>query len=104
MNNSDTLLKATINRLTARLSEKIIDTATKVALQAQEAPEKLKEEWEILKKEIYQEAERLENESSPNNESPSNPYSSPESNNTTEKIDLIRRKIADISEKFEPKD
>ena len=99
MKNSDTLLKATFNTLTARFGEKIITSATKIAVKAQEAPENLKKEWEILKEEIYKEAERLENDPQENEysdfDTPTNPQS------PIEKIDLLRAKVSNLSKKIE---
>ena len=100
MNNSDTLLKAAINRVSARLGEKIIDTAAKLADSAKVAPENLRQEWELLKEEIYQEAERLENESMQKDDDVSlddsiNPIS------PIEKIDLIREKVSKLNKKIE---
>ena len=100
MNNSDTLLKAAINRITARLGEKIIETAAELAVKAQDAPEQLKKEWELLKEEIYQEAERLEDESNPKKEKNSDFEQSTNSKPIT-KIDQIRGKVSKLNKKIE---
>tara|TARA_Y100001968_G_C19448796_1_gene767090 strand:+ start:269 stop:583 length:315 start_codon:yes stop_codon:yes gene_type:complete len=101
MNNSDTLLKATINRLTARFGEKILNTAAEIALRAKEAPENITKELELLKDEIYQEAERLENELQKNKSNDSTFENSTQANTPIEKIDLIRKKIAKLNKKFD---
>tara|TARA_Y100001968_G_scaffold67200_1_gene58033 strand:- start:11395 stop:11709 length:315 start_codon:yes stop_codon:yes gene_type:complete len=100
MNNSDTLLKATINRLIARLGEKIIDSAEEFASKAKDAPENLKKEWEILKEEIYEEAERIKNQSERKNADNSNYDNSTTTNSTVRKIDLIRSQVADLNKKI----
>ena len=62
MSNSDYLIKATIKTISEKLNRTFsskIDEATSVA---QEVPELLKKEIEILKDEIIDEAKRMEEE------------------------------------------
>ena len=97
MQNTETLLKAALNRLSVRLGEKVIEAAAEIAVVAKEAPDELKKEWELLKEEIIKEAERIELEN--NNENLKNNSSGQESskNKTLEKIDQIRSKIQDLN-------
>ena len=97
MQNTETLLKAALNRLSVRLGEKVIEAAAEIAVVAKEAPDELKKEWELLKEEIIKEAERIELEN--NNENLNNNSSGQESsmNKSLEKIDQIRSKIQDLN-------
>ena len=66
MSNSENLLKATLNRIKARLEEKLIKKANEASVFAKEAPDRLKKELEILKTEIFEEAERIQKEEDAN--------------------------------------
>ncbi|WP_320663361.1 hypothetical protein [Prochlorococcus sp. MIT 1223] len=108
MNSSDTLLRAALNRLSARLGKKIVNTAAEIAVLAKDAPDQLKKEWEILKEEIYEEAEKLKSDS--NNEKRSDSDFSEEfdssfseefnSDQIRDKIDRIRGKVAALNKKI----
>ena len=94
MSSSDYLLKATINRLTARLSEKIVDSVAKLTIISQEAPEKIRKEWEVFQEEVNQEADRLDNEKHNETEKAKEDLSNEKIENSQEKIDRIRSKIS----------
>ena len=98
MSSSDYLLKATINRLSARLSQKIIDSATKLALISQKAPEKLRKEWELFQEEVNEEANRLDDENPDNKQE--NSYEK-ETKSSEEKINQIRSKVSKLSNAIE---
>ena len=95
MSSTDHLIQATINKLKARITQKAVDTIDKLALIAEETPEKLKKEWKIFKKEVNEEADRIENESSTKKEV--------KKDNNQEKIDQIRKKISETNNKVENK-
>tara|TARA_Y100001968_G_scaffold333087_1_gene394042 strand:+ start:2849 stop:3163 length:315 start_codon:yes stop_codon:yes gene_type:complete len=101
VNSSDTLLKAAINRITARLGEKITDAATEMTSLALEAPELLKKEWEILKEEIYTEAERLKKDDDLKEQNSTDPKNSSEIDSPIERIDQIRARVAELNQKIE---
>tara|TARA_Y100001968_G_scaffold325901_1_gene367959 strand:+ start:5266 stop:5580 length:315 start_codon:yes stop_codon:yes gene_type:complete len=103
MNNSDTLIKAALNRISARLGEKIVNTVAEIALLAEEAPERFQKEWELLKEEIYAEAERLKEED--NNCEEVDPDSKPTSDSQIPlaQIDKIREKVRELNKKIEIK-
>ena len=104
MSSTERLLKATLNRLGARIGQKIIDSAAQLAEIANDAPDKLRNEWESFQKEVIEEAERLEKRSS--EEDLSN-YSQEADNSAIDepeaKIDLIRAKVAELNQKLEAK-
>tara|TARA_Y100001968_G_scaffold241672_1_gene225242 strand:+ start:133 stop:447 length:315 start_codon:yes stop_codon:yes gene_type:complete len=104
LTNTDTLLKAAINRLTARFGEKIIDTAAEVASLAKEAPDKLQKEWETLKEEIYEEAERLKKEIDSREENQSNIKQNSDIDSPVERIDQIRARVSEINQKIDDQD
>ena len=95
MSSSENLLKAALSQISTRLSKSLVETANELSQKAKETPEQLKVEWEILKKEIVAEAERLENEK----ESASN--GSQENDPTQLAINSIRKKVIDLIDKIE---
>jgi len=63
MSAPQTLVQAAINRLSARLGSGLADAAANLAVLAQDAPERLREEWELFVEEVELEARRLEDPS-----------------------------------------
>ena len=62
MTNSDYLLKAAIKKVTEKLNEIVVDKIEEAANIAQDAPEKIKKEFDTLKVAIIEEAARMEEE------------------------------------------
>ena len=60
MTNSDYLLKAAIKKVTEKLNEILVEKIEEATNIAQDAPEILKKEFDILKESIIQEASRME--------------------------------------------
>ena len=60
MTNSDFLLKAAIKKVTEKLNEILFDKIEEATNIAQDAPEILKKEFDILKESIIEEASRME--------------------------------------------
>jgi hypothetical protein len=60
MTQPQTLLQAALNRLSARLGSGLADAAAELAVLAQDAPERLRQEWDLFREEVELEAERLE--------------------------------------------
>lgn len=60
MSAPQTLIQAAVNRLAARLGSGLADAAAGLAVIAQDAPERLLQEWQLFVEEVEQEAERLE--------------------------------------------
>ena len=60
MSAPQTLVQAAINRLTARLGSGLADAAASLAVLAQDAPERVRREWELFLEEVELEATRLE--------------------------------------------
>tara|TARA_B100000131_G_C18105539_1_gene607627 strand:+ start:455 stop:751 length:297 start_codon:yes stop_codon:yes gene_type:complete len=95
MSSSENLLKAAFNRITLRLEKGLANTANELSNKAKNIPEQIKLELEILKEEIIQEANRLENKSTESKNESNKP------NIYTERINKIRSKVKVISEKLE---
>jgi len=60
MTNSDYLLKAAIKKVTEKLNEILVEKIEEATNIAQDAPEILKKEFDILKESIIEEASRME--------------------------------------------
>ena len=103
MSDSETLLKATLNRLTARIGRNLIDISTKIALITKDAPEKIKREWDLFQEEVITEAERLKKESGNENFESMREKSNSENEHEQEKIDQLRAKVSRLSKYFEAK-
>ncbi len=95
MSSSENLLKAALNRISIRYGQRLFKTATHLSKKAKEAPDQVKAEWELLKEEIANEANRLENNSKQ--------HSSEEDQKETshKKISSIRAKISILINKVE---
>ena len=104
MSTPQTLVQAALNRLTARLGSGLADAAAGFAVLAQDAPERLRQEWDLFREEVELEAQRLEHgeaagpttaaHSSPGAESatPSDPQ---------EQIDQLRAQVARLARRLE---
>ena len=99
MIDSETLIRAAFNRLAARVTEKLITKASEASVIASEAPDLIKKEWESFKKEVIEEANRINNQ----NESSQEIYSDQPKNvdTTKDKIENIRTKIISLSKTIE---
>lgn len=60
MSAPQSLFQAAVNRFTARLGSGLADAAAGLAVLAQEAPDRLQQEWQLFWQEVELEAERLE--------------------------------------------
>ena len=66
MTNSDYLIKATVKKLSEKFNKTFIEKLEEATSAAQEAPEIFKKEFEILKEEIINEANKMKEESEVN--------------------------------------
>ena len=97
MSNSDYLIKATIKKISEKLNRTFSLEIDKAANAAQEVPELLKKEIEILKDEIIDEAKRMEKKSKneqPNKEDGTN---DPILDKASKKISVITKKLNEIN-------
>ncbi len=97
----DALLRATINRLVARVGEGVADAAVGVAVAVQDAPERIRQEWDLFQEEVKAEAERLQNETTPpTSQSSQSETGSPE-DSLQDRIDRLRARVADLDNRLE---
>tara|TARA_A100000164_G_scaffold318971_1_gene300285 strand:+ start:187 stop:504 length:318 start_codon:yes stop_codon:yes gene_type:complete len=66
MTNSDYLFKAAIKKVTEKLNKIVVEKIEEASNIAQDAPEKIKKEFDALKEAIIEEAARMEKEVSKN--------------------------------------
>ena len=102
MSDSELLLKAAINRITARIKERLVDSAEELSDIAEELPQKLRNEWSSFKEEVIEESERLKKKTNASKEKSSNNKSSQEDLIQIQ-IDNLRSKVIDINRDIEGK-
>ncbi|MEB3318782.1 MAG: hypothetical protein VKO39_11665 [Cyanobacteriota bacterium] len=98
MSTPQSLLQATINRLSARLGSQLADRAADFALFAQDAPQRLQREWTLFWQEVELEARRLDHDD------PSPPGSKDEAHaqpDPQEQIDALRAKVASLARQLD---
>ena len=100
MGSSEALIRATVNRISARLGHGFADAAAELAVLAQDAPQRLRQEWGLFQDEVLAEAERIERgdhavvstDGEPSAEQPETPQAV---------IDRLRATVADLSQAVE---
>ncbi len=102
MSDSEILLKAAINRITARITEKLLNSAHEFTEIAEELPQRFQDEWSSFKKEVIEESERLEKETNPSKRKSSKEELSKE-DLIQIKIDNLRSKVININKDIEGK-
>ena len=102
MSDSEILLKAAINRITARIQEKLIKSAEEFSEIAEEIPQKIQDEWSNFKEEVIKESERLEKKTNLSKEKNSNQQSNKE-DLTQVQINKLRSKVIEINKSIEEK-
>ncbi|APD47893.1 hypothetical protein KQ302_05945 [Synechococcus sp. CS-602] len=104
MSAPQSLIQAALNRLQARIGSGLADSVAGLAVLAQEAPERLRSEWELFWQEVEMEAERLETDSDDHASSPPTPATGspwePE-RSSQERIDDLRAAVAALTRRLE---
>ena len=103
MGSSDAFIRATVNRISARLGHGLADAAAEIAVLAQDAPERLRQEWELFQDEVRAEAERLEHGDAPPSPASDSGVISTDANPSSpqEMVDRLRASIAEINRALE---
>ena len=101
MSDSEILLKAAIKRITARIAEKLIDSAQEFSEITEELPQKIQNEWSNFKEEVIEESERLKKTNDPKEKNPKEHLSKEDSIQI--QIDNIRSKVIEINKYIEEK-
>ncbi len=91
-----------MNRIAARITEKVINSAQEFTEIAEELPQKLQNEWSSFKEEVIEESERLEKETNASQEKRSDEKSNKE-DLIQIRIDNLRSKVIDINKDLEEK-
>ncbi len=102
MSDSEILLKAAINRISARITEKLINSVQEFTEIAEELPQNLQNEWDSFKEEVIEESERLEKKTNESKEKTSEEQLSKEDSIQIQ-IDNLRSKVIDINKDIEGK-
>ncbi len=102
MSDSEILLKAAINRIAARITEKLINSAQEFSEISEKIPQKLQEEWSSFKEEVIEESERLEKKQNSPKEKNSYQQSTKE-DLIQAQIDNLRSKVIEINKNIEEK-
>jgi uncharacterized protein YceH (UPF0502 family) len=93
-------VQAALSRLGARFGSALVDGAANLALLAQDAPEKLRQELELFLEEVQQEAERLEREAAtPGPAATAAPP--PPNDDLQDRIDALRAQVAALSRRLD---
>ncbi len=94
MTNSDYILKAAIKKVTEKLNEIVLEKIEEASNVAQDAPEKIKKEFDTLKEAIIEEAARMESQESHNrNTYTSESNQNPNLSEVLKEVEEIKKKI-----------
>ena len=100
MGSSEALIRATVNRISARLGHGFADAAAELAVLAQDAPQRRRQEWDLFQDEVRAEAERIEQGDqstvSTDGSSSAEPLETPQA-----VIDRLRATVAELSQAIE---
>jgi uncharacterized protein YceH (UPF0502 family) len=99
MSSTQTLIQATLSRLSARLGTGLMDAAAGLTALAQDAPDRVREEIRLFWEEVEAEAQRLEQPRPHDGFETSQP---PSSRDPQERIDQLRARIAQLSQRLDP--
>ena len=102
MSDSEILLKAALNRIAARITEKVINSAQEFTEIAEELPQKLQNEWSSFKEEVLKESERLEKKTNKSKEKSAKGELNKEDLIQIQ-IDNLRSKVIEINKDIEGK-
>jgi len=89
-----------MNRIAARITDKVINSAQEFAEIAEELPQKIQNEWSSFKKEVIEESERLEKKTNATQEKSSKEQLSKE-DLIQFQIDNLRKKVIEINKDIE---
>ncbi len=89
-----------MNRIAARITEKVINSAQEFTEIAEELPQKLQNEWSSFKEEVIEESERLEKKTNARKQKSSKEKLSKEDLIQIQ-IDDLRSKVIDINKDIE---
>jgi len=100
MTNSDYLIKAAIKKVTEKLNEIVVEKIEEATNIAQDAPEILKKEFNILKESIIEEASRMEKADNIQENKPTNTYQNSKRKKALNEIEVINKQIELFNKKI----
>jgi hypothetical protein len=102
MTSRDALLRAAMHRVFVRMGHGVADAAAGLAVLVQDAPDRVRQEWDLFQEEVKAEAERLDREGDGGGvNAESSPASSVEEESLQTKIDQLRARVADLGMRME---
>tara|TARA_B100001142_G_scaffold125951_1_gene127807 strand:+ start:741 stop:1064 length:324 start_codon:yes stop_codon:yes gene_type:complete len=102
MTSRDALLRAAMHRVIARMGHGVADAAAGLAVLVQDAPDRVRQEWDLFQEEVKAEADRLDREGSGHGvDAESSPASSVEEESLQTKIDQLRARVAELGMRME---
>lgn len=102
MTSRDALLRAAMHRVLARMGHGVADVAAGFAVLVQDAPDRVRQEWDLFQEEVKAEAERLEREGDGRGvEAESSPAASVGEESLQTKIDQLRARVAELGIRME---
>ena len=102
MTSRDALLRAAMHRVLARMGHSVADAAAGLAVLVQDAPDRVRQEWDLFQEEVKAEAERLDRENGGRGvDAQSSPASSVEEESLQAKIDQLRARVAELGIRME---
>ena len=101
MGSPDALIRAVVHRIGVRVGHGLADTAAELAVLAKDAPERLRQEWELFQEEVREEAERLERGDSSPVASDAVSVKGPTTQSPQQVIDRLRASVAELSQRIE---
>ena len=102
MTSRDALLRAAMHRVIARMGHGVADAAAGLAVLVQDAPDRVRQEWDLFQEEVKAEAERLGREGDGRvADAVSSPISSVEGESLQTKIDQLRARVAELGMRME---
>ena len=91
-----------MHRVLARMGHGVADAAAGLAVLVQDAPDRVRQEWDLFQEEVKAEAERLDRENGGRGvDAQSSPASSVDEESLQTKIDQLRSRVAELGIRME---
>lgn len=91
-----------MHRVLARMGHGVADAAAGFAVLVQDAPDRVRQEWDLFQEEVKAEAERLDRENEGRGvDAQSSPASSVDEESLQTKIDQLRSRVAELGIRME---
>ena len=91
-----------MHRVLARMGHGVADAAAGLAVLVQDAPDRVRQEWDLFQEEVKAEAERLDRDGGGRGmDAESSPASSVEEESLQTKIDQLRTRVAELGIRME---